>query len=58
MVILSHGLDSIVSAAGVNFSKSGIFFVRSYGLKGVTLFFSISGFLITYLLIREQEANG
>jgi peptidoglycan/LPS O-acetylase OafA/YrhL len=32
--------------------------LRSIGTQGVTLFFAISGFLITTLLVRERDRNG
>jgi peptidoglycan/LPS O-acetylase OafA/YrhL len=39
-----------------NFWNNGI--VRNLGDRGVTLFFVLSGFLITYLLLTEKEKSG
>jgi len=58
LVIASHGVDGFVRTAGITVGETQLFVFRSFGIKGVTLFFSISGFLITHLLIREQQANG
>ncbi|MGN6419298.1 MAG: acyltransferase family protein [Pseudobacter sp.] len=39
-------------------ASEGIRFLFQYGSLGVNFFFVLSGFLITYLLIRERELTG
>ena len=42
-------------------SKDGLlpeFLGISYSMQGVFLFFVLSGFLITYLLLKEEEITG
>lgn len=49
-VILCHVFQEL-NAYGLK--SSGMF--NSFGIYGVTIFFTLSGFLITYLLLKEKE---
>ncbi|WP_185963932.1 acyltransferase family protein [Flavobacterium restrictum] len=49
-VILCHIFQQL-NDYGLN--SSGLF--NSFGIYGVTVFFTLSGFLITYLLLKEKE---
>lgn len=53
MVIMAHLVD-------VNSGSLSNFFVEALdlGKEGVTLFFSISGFIISFLLIKEKQKSG
>lgn len=49
-VLLSHGFDD-----GSNSSVNSL--VRNLGQQGVSIFFAISGFLITTLLLEERKGG-
>lgn len=51
---VSKHLDGITSIFDL---KYGPYFIENIGKNGVHLFFVLSGFLITYLLISERQAN-
>jgi peptidoglycan/LPS O-acetylase OafA/YrhL len=59
MVYLQHGVSQsyqFLNIKGTVFER--ILNVISSGGTGVSIFFVLSGFLITYLLISEHESNG
>lgn len=51
-VILCHVFQEL---KGYGLEGSGRF--NSFGIYGVTIFFTLSGFLITYLLLKEKEKS-
>lgn len=54
LLVLIHHTEQIKKILGLaNFWSNP--FVRNAGSNGVTLFFVLSGFLITYLLLEEQK---
>lgn len=68
-VVLTHGFDSVIANYGQpkvlfndlgQLSMFGIYVNRFFANLniGVDLFFIISGFLITYLLIKEKDKSG
>ncbi len=56
LVLLEHGSESIAEATG--FSLFYKIAADGYGGLGVHIFFGISGFLITSLLLDEERRNG
>jgi peptidoglycan/LPS O-acetylase OafA/YrhL len=56
MVLLSHGLGSVPPIWGHRWPLLLAFFAN--GNRGVSVFFVISGYLITSLLLREREKSG
>lgn len=61
MVFFSHAFlptFNIVIEDDLNIFLRAIFNLIYHGRLGVTIFFVLSGFLITYLLIQEYEKNG
>ena len=55
LVVVGHGLNSIPSPPGlVRFISP----IVGNGHLGVCLFFTLSGYLITYLLLRERDRRG
>jgi peptidoglycan/LPS O-acetylase OafA/YrhL len=58
MVFLQHGISNSYQYLGLENTVLGrILDVISAGDTGVSIFFVLSGFLITYLLISEHELN-
>lgn len=59
MVFLSHGLAPSYKYLGIDgtFLNKVLMMISSGGI-GVSIFFVLSGFLITYLLISEHEVSG
>lgn len=53
-VLLSHVLDTFYLRAPI----TGMGALLTYGNLGVRVFFAVSGFLITTLLLREERATG
>lgn len=56
-VVMIHHIEQIKDAFGLQ-SYWNNPFVHEVGKLGVVLFFSLSGFLITYLLLNERDLNG
>lgn len=55
-LVIIHHIEQIKSIFGFPSGWNNPF-VRSIGGVGVTLFFTLSGFLITYLLLKEKKAT-
>ena len=56
-LVVIHHTEQFKSIFGLdNYWENG--FIRNLGDKGVTLFFVLSGFLITFLLLKERETSG
>ena len=51
LVILFHSADEFAPGGGLRL-------VASHGVFGVPIFFVLSGFLITFLLLREESSRG
>lgn len=60
VVFLYHGYMSLLSYLGDSSPKTfaAVKFLFKHGNLGVNFFFVLSGFLITYLLIKEKEFTG
>ena len=56
MVFLHHTVVYDINIKGTFFER--LLTTVGYGGSGVSIFFVLSGFLITYLLLQEKEANG
>ncbi len=56
-VVIIHHVEQIKSLYGYK-NYFGNIFIHNIGAYGVTFFFALSGFLITYLLFVEQESAG
>lgn len=57
LLVIIHHAEQLRSSFGMeNYWK--IAFVRNIGQLGVILFFVLSGFLITYLLLKEKNVHG
>ncbi|BDG09425.1 acyltransferase family protein [Anaeromyxobacter paludicola] len=54
LVVSGHAAEAIGAVAAVR----GLYLVRAAGSMGVTVFFVVSGFLITGLLERERDRTG
>jgi peptidoglycan/LPS O-acetylase OafA/YrhL len=57
IVLLSH-VSQLINVFGVTESFSPVYNSPVQGDLGVILFFALSGFLITYLLLKEQQLTG
>ena len=57
LLVFIHHVEQLKSIYGAP-SHWGSPFVRSIGEQGVVLFFVLSGFLITYLLLEEEKTTG
>lgn len=56
MVIIAHAMQTVpVFAANFKFFT---YYLSSFGHLGVRIFFVMSGYLITMLLLKEREKNG
>ncbi|ATL41824.1 hypothetical protein CQS02_00160 [Elizabethkingia miricola] len=56
-IVIIHHIEQIRNIFGIhNYWNNS--FVHEIGKLGVILFFSLSGFLITYLLLNERDVNG
>ncbi len=53
-----RGLDGIRGVSALLVLGSHLLLPRQYGALGVSIFFVLSGFLITLLLVREADATG
>lgn len=60
MVFAAHGWDYLNNRSSMHPAESWIYqhFINGLGTTGVCLFFVLSGFLITRLLIHEKEQTG
>lgn len=57
LIVVCHHIELFKSLSG-HPNLWSVMFVQSMGPAGVDLFFVISGFLITYLLLAEQQKKG
>ncbi|MCT4580157.1 MAG: acyltransferase [Flavobacteriales bacterium] len=55
-LVIIHHLEQIKSVYGIENYWESIPFIKIVGKLGVVLFFVLSGFLITYLLLAEEKA--
>ena len=56
-MVVVHHIEQYKCKLGIpNLWSNGV--IRNLGDKGVTLFFVLSGFLITFLLLKEKEQTG
>jgi len=55
--VLIHHTEQIKAMMGLN-NIYGNYFIKNLGKLGVGLFFVLSGFLITYLLLSEKKRRG
>src|SRR5580692_1479144 len=55
-VLISHAYQTAVKVGFIGEIRSSVFFDR--GASAVDFFFTLSGFLITYLLLQEWAATG
>jgi peptidoglycan/LPS O-acetylase OafA/YrhL len=60
MVFTAHGWDYLNNRSSMHPAESWLYthFINGLGTTGVCLFFVLSGFLITRLLIHEKEQTG
>lgn len=57
-ILLVLGLHFYTPTSGFDFLDKGILIVKSFGGTGVNLFFSLSGFLVGGLLLKELNKTG
>lgn len=57
LLVFIHHVEQIKSIYGIQ-NHWNLTFIQIFGEQGVVLFFGLSGFLITYLLLEEEKTTG